>query len=60
MSHMDHQELARIRQQEITRSAEQRRRMGDLPAQHRTGRIRSLRRTDGTLWIFRLPRNATA
>ena len=60
MSHMEHQELARIRQQEIARSAEQRSRLGEIPARHRTGRIRSLRRTDGTLWIFRLPRNATA
>jgi hypothetical protein len=57
---MSHLELARVRQQEIARNAELRSRMGDLPTQHRTGRIRSLRRTDGTLWIFRLPRNATA
>ncbi len=60
MSYLNTHDLARIRQQEIARDAEKRNRMGELPAQHRTGRIRSLRRTDGTLWIFRLPRNATA
>jgi hypothetical protein len=60
MSYMNNHELARIRQQEIARHAEQRSRIGDLPAQNRTGRIRSLRRSDGSLWIFRLPRNATA
>lgn len=60
MSYFETQELARIRQQEIARNAEQRSRMGELPTQHRTGRIRSLRRSDGSLWIFRLPRNATA
>jgi len=60
VSFMNSQELARIRQQEIARHAEQRSRIGDLPAQNRTGRIRSLRRSDGSLWIFRLPRNATA
>jgi hypothetical protein len=57
---MSYQELARIRQQEIARNAELRSRMGDIPTQRRTGRIRSLRRSDGSLWIFRLPRNATA
>jgi hypothetical protein len=60
MSYLNTHELARVRQQEIARTAEQRSRMGDLPTQRRTGRIRSLRRTDGSLWIFRLPRNATA
>ena len=60
MSYLNTQELARVRQQEIARTAAQRHRMGDLPAQNRTGRIRSLRRSDGSLWIFRLPRNATA
>ena len=60
MSYLNTHELARARQQEIARNAEQRSRMGDFPAQHRTGRIRSMRRTDGSLWIFRLPRNATA
>jgi hypothetical protein len=59
MTHLE-QELALIRQQEIARHAEQRRRMGELPARHRTGRIRSLRRSDGSLWVFRLPRRATA
>jgi hypothetical protein len=57
---MSYQELARIRQQEIARNAELRSRLGDIPTQRRTGRIRSLRRSDGSLWIFRLPRNATA
>lgn len=59
MSHLDHQ-LALSRQQEIAQRAERRRLAGELPTQHRTGRIRSLRRTDGTLWIFHLPRRATA
>ena len=60
MSYLNTHDLARARQEEIARNAEQRSRMGELPAQHRTGRIRSLRRADGSLWIFRLPRNATA
>jgi hypothetical protein len=60
MSYLTSHELAQARQREIARNAEQRSRMGERPAQHRTGRIRSLRRSDGTLWIFRLPRNATA
>jgi hypothetical protein len=60
MSYLNTHELARVRQQEIARNAEQRSRMGEIPAQHRNGRIRSMRRTDGSLWIFRLPRNATA
>jgi len=59
MTHLQHQ-LAEIRQQEIARIAEQRRRIGELPAPHRTGRIRSLRHGDGRLWVFRLPRRATA
>lgn len=59
MSHIEY-ELARIRQQEITERAEQRRRIGEIPARHRSGRIRSLRRSDGSLWVFRLPRRATA
>lgn len=59
MTYMNHQ-LAMIRQQEIARDAATRTRIGEIPAPHRTGRIRSLRRTDGTLWIFRLPRRATA
>lgn len=53
-------ELARIRQQEIAREAAKCSRTGELPAPNRTGRIRSLRRVDGSLWIFRLPRSATA
>ncbi len=59
MSHLE-QQLALIRQQEIARLAEQRSRMGEIPAPSRSGRIRSLRRSDGTLWVFRLPRRATA
>jgi hypothetical protein len=59
MSHLDHQ-LALIRQQEIARRAAERSRLGEIPTQRRTGRIRGLRRTDGTLWIFHLPRRATA
>ncbi len=59
MSHLEHQ-LALIRQQEIAREAAKRSRIGEIPSQRRTGRIRSLRRTDGSLWIFRLPRGATA
>ncbi len=59
MTHLE-QQLATIRQQEIARDAERRRRQGEIPTQRRTGRLRSLRRSDGTLWVFRLPRRATA
>jgi len=59
MSHIEH-ELALIRQQEIAREAAKRSRIGEIPSRHKTGRIRSLRRNDGSLWIFRLPRGATA
>lgn len=58
MTHLDHQ-LAIIRQREIADRAEQRRRIGEIPTQRRTGRIRSLRRSDGTLWVFHLPRRVT-
>lgn len=57
MTHFD--QLAMIRQKEIADRAEQRRRIGAIPTQRRTGRIRSLRRSDGTLWVFHLPRRAT-
>lgn len=60
MSYLNTQQLALARQQEIARDAERRRRGGEFLAHNRTGRIRSMRRRDGTLWIFRLPRSATA
>lgn len=58
MPYLEH-ELATIRQQEVADRAEQRRRLGETPTRRRTGRLRSLRRSDGSLWVFRLPRHAT-
>lgn len=59
MPYMEH-ELALIRQAEVARRAAERSRLGEIPSRRRTGRIRSLRRTDGSLWVFRLPRRAAA
>jgi hypothetical protein len=53
-------ELAHAREQEIEHRLRTRRGLSDLPSAMRTGEIRGSRRRDGSLWLFRLPRRATA
>jgi hypothetical protein len=53
-------ELAREREREVTLRLRDRGQEAELPQGRRVGRIRGLRRTDGSLWLFRLPRRATA